>query len=72
MTQLFCVRANFGSYAKRFVSGNFVGIGWLAETDLSGIRSREELYPLYKAAYPSDHSNIVVRPTSWTDRAVPS
>jgi restriction system protein len=37
-----------------------VAIGWLPDLDLSAVRSRDELYPLYKRAHPEDKSNLVV------------
>ncbi len=60
MTTLFCVRAEFGTYTKHFVDGGFVAIGWMPNTDLSAVKSRDELYPLYKAEHPDDTSNIVI------------
>jgi predicted Mrr-cat superfamily restriction endonuclease len=60
MTNVWCVRAAFGSYAKHFVEGGYVAIGWLSSSDLSQVHAREELYPLYKAEYPDDTSNIVI------------
>lgn len=60
MSKLFCVRAEFGTYTKNFVSGGYVAIGWMSRTDLSGVTSRDELYPLYKAEHPADTSNIVI------------
>lgn len=58
--ELYCVRAEFGTYTKQFIEGNYVAIGWLPKNDLSGITSREELYPLYKKEYPKDNSNVVI------------
>jgi restriction system protein len=60
MTNLFCVRADFGTYTKQFVDDGFVGIGWMSHNDLSAVNSRDELYPLYKTAHPDDTSNIVI------------
>jgi restriction system protein len=60
MTNLFCVRAEYGTYTNQFVQGGYVGIGWMHNTDLSGITSKEELYPLYKLAHPEDTSNLVI------------
>ena len=57
---LYCVRADFGTYTKHFFDGGYVAIGWLPENDLSAITSRDELYPLYKTAYPNDTSNVVI------------
>jgi len=58
--ELYCVRAEFGTYTKQFIDGNYVAIGWLPDNDLSNIKSRDELYPLYKNEYPKDTSNVVI------------
>jgi restriction system protein len=60
MTDVWCVRADAGRYAPAFLQGGFAGIGWEEIPDLSGVTSRDELYPLYRTAYPDDDSNIVV------------
>lgn len=60
MTNVWCVRAEFGTYTQAFVDGGYVAIGWMPELDLGTIRSRDALYPLYKQVYPTDTSNIVI------------
>lgn len=60
MTNVWCVRAAFGTYTQQFVKGGYVAIGWMPNTNLSKITSREELYPLYKSEHPDDTSNIVI------------
>lgn len=60
MPEVWCVRAEYGKYTEAFVKGGYVAIGWFPETDLSDIKSRDELYPLYKEEYPKDTSNIVI------------
>lgn len=60
MTNVWCVRAEFGTYTKQFVEGGYVAIGWMPNNDLSHIKTRDELYPIYKAAHPADSSNIVI------------
>jgi predicted Mrr-cat superfamily restriction endonuclease len=60
MSGIWCVRAEYGKYAEQFVAGGYAAIGWLALVDLSAVRSRDELYPIYKSAYPEDTSNVVV------------
>jgi len=57
---LFCVRAEFGTYTQHFLNGGYVAIGWLPHNDLSRVESRDVLYPLYKAEYPQDTSNVVI------------
>jgi restriction system protein len=60
VTNVWCVRAEFGTYTGRFVEGGYVAIGWMPDSNLSAITTREELYPLYKVAHPADTSNIVI------------
>jgi predicted Mrr-cat superfamily restriction endonuclease len=60
MTNLWCIRAEYGRYTKQFVDGGFAAVGWLNDQDLSHIKTREELYPLYTKAYPQDTSSIVI------------
>lgn len=60
MTNVWCVRAEFGRFAGSFLKGGFVAIGWLERQDLSGCSTRDDLQALYRAAYPQDTSNIVV------------
>ena len=60
MTNAWCVRAEFGTYTPAYVEGGYVAIGWLPKCDLSGMKTRQQLYPIYKEAYPTDTSNIVV------------
>ncbi|QNR86758.1 restriction endonuclease [Pedobacter riviphilus] len=60
MDKIYCVRADFGKYAHEFINGGYVGIGWLWGTNLSHIQSKDDLYPLYKAEYPNDISNVVI------------
>ncbi|MEE4197530.1 MAG: restriction endonuclease [Bacteroidales bacterium] len=60
MNNLYCVRAEFGKFTQHFLDGGYVAIGWLSDNDLSDIKSKEELYPLYKEAHPNDKSNLVI------------
>lgn len=60
MKTVWCVRAENGLFAKQFVEGGYIGIGWLRAFDASHVRTREELYPVYKQAHPQDTSNVVV------------
>lgn len=60
MSNVWCVRADFGTETAAFVEGGYVAIGWLPKDDLSRIRTRDEIYPLYKASHPEDTSNIVI------------
>src|SRR6266403_6308643 len=60
MPEVYCVRADYGTYTDRFVKGGFMAIGWLDSNDLSKVKSKDELYPLYKKAHPKDTSNVVI------------
>lgn len=60
MPEVYCVRAEYGTYTPQFVNGGYVAIGWMHDHDLSGIKTKDELYPLYRQAHPEDKSNVVV------------
>lgn len=61
MSNVWCVRANAGEYAEHFLRGGYTGIGWRKiEQDLGGIRTRDDLYPIVKAAYSDVKSTIVI------------
>jgi len=61
MTDVWCVRANGGQYTEHFLRGGFAGIGWSEiEQDLTDVTSREDLYPIVRAAYPEQQSSIVI------------
>ncbi len=60
MNNIFCVRADFGQYTQDFLKGGYVAIGWLKDFNLKDIKTRDEIYPLYKQAHPNDTSNIVI------------
>lgn len=60
MTSLFVVRADFGTYTEQFLKGGYCAIGWLQNTDLSELKSRDELYPLYRRANPKETSKLVI------------
>ena len=58
--EVYCVRAEFGTYTEHFLNGGYVAIGWLPDNDLSKVQSRDELYSLYRNAYPDHISNLVI------------
>ena len=60
MINVWCVRAEYGSYTNAFVDGGYVAIGWMANVSLHEVAHRDELYPLYRQAHPDDTSNIVI------------
>ena len=60
MPEIYCVRADFGTYTNLFVKGGYAAIGWIAPVDLTSVKSKDELYPIYKKAHPDDTSNIVI------------
>lgn len=61
MTNVWCVRADSGQFTQHFLRGGYAGIGWseIAQ-DLGRIASREDVYPLVRAAYPDVSSPIVI------------
>lgn len=60
MPDVYCVRAEFGTYTQHFLQGGYAAIGWIGESDLGSLKSKEELYPIYKKAHPDNTSNIVI------------
>ena len=60
MSSVWCVRAEFGQYTDAFINGGYVAIGWLEDQSLADLKERQELYEIYRRAYPQDSSNIVV------------
>lgn len=56
---VWCVRANYGQYADRFVAGGYAAIGW-GLPDLSSATSRQEIDRLYRATYPDETSAAVI------------
>jgi hypothetical protein len=61
MINVWCVRADSGKFTDHFLRGGYAGIGWseIAQ-DLGRIASREELYPIVRAAYPDVSGSIVI------------
>lgn len=61
MTDLYCVRAESGKFTEHFVRGGYAAIEWKnLNCDLSAIRSRDELYSIFKEAYPDQSSALVI------------
>ncbi|MBI2967730.1 MAG: alpha/beta hydrolase [Bacteroidetes bacterium] len=59
MANLLVVRSNYGEYSPHFINGGYVGIGWLTKIDLSRIKSKDELYPIYQEFQEEDNSSII-------------
>jgi predicted Mrr-cat superfamily restriction endonuclease len=60
MPEVYCVRADFGTYTELFLKGGYAAIGWLHRSDLGKVKTKDALYPLYKQEHPEDTSNIVI------------
>lgn len=60
MPNLFVVRSNYGLYTPQFILGKYAAIGWLHERNLSEVKDKAELYPLYKEYDPNEKSNVVI------------
>ncbi len=54
------IRADFGVFTPHFLAGGYVALGGIPNQDLSAIKNRDELYPIYRETHPDDKSNIVV------------
>ncbi|MBA4422361.1 MAG: hypothetical protein C0390_04565 [Syntrophus sp. (in: bacteria)] len=60
MSNVWCVRAEFGKYTNNFVSGGYIAISYGIKEDLAGITNREDLATVYRASHPEEESNIVI------------
>jgi predicted Mrr-cat superfamily restriction endonuclease len=60
MINVWCVRADFGTYAKQFVEGGYIAIDYHIARDLQIVKTREELAAIYRTFHPDESSNIVV------------
>ena len=59
MTNVWCMRADFGKYTDHFVDGGYFAYG-LEVPDLSAVKNKDELYPMYEQAYPDVKSKNVI------------
>jgi predicted Mrr-cat superfamily restriction endonuclease len=60
MTNVWCVRADFGKYTAQFLEGGYCGIGFMqGELSLAGVTNREELRALYQSENPADSPFVV-------------
>ena len=60
MTDVWVVRAEFGKYTDNFVAGGYVGAGWINDKDLSAVKDKDELYPMYQRVNPHETSKNTV------------
>lgn len=62
MTNVWCVRANDGCYAKQFVEGGYIALGFEeANVDLSAMKNRTELKVLYRDKNPEQTNERSIR-----------
>ena len=62
MGNVFGVEADRGKYAGAFIQGGYAGLGWLHDTDLSGV-GRDGLSDLLWEAHPEEEKGTI---SSWT------
>lgn len=60
MSNVWCVRAEFGTYSKHFIDGGYVGIGYSLDQDLSSVTTRDELAVIYRGGHLDEVSNLVI------------
>ncbi|MCM0035753.1 MAG: hypothetical protein NBV66_08200 [Burkholderiaceae bacterium] len=60
MKNVWCVRAEFGSYTNNFVNGGYVAIDYNIDSSLADVATRDELNLLIRKAYPDVTSNLVI------------
>ena len=54
MANVWAVCAYYGHYAKNFVDGGYAAVGWIANSDLSGVSTKEEIRRLYEESRPHE------------------
>jgi len=59
MSNVFCVRSNFGQYTENFLKGGYVAIGWIKSEDLSKVKDRTEIEKIYLKHHPDDSPYVV-------------
>ncbi len=59
MVNVWAVCADYGKYARNFVDGGYAAVGWIANTDLTGVTTREEIWKLYAESQPHESPNQV-------------
>ncbi|MDP3767249.1 MAG: restriction endonuclease, partial [Dehalococcoidia bacterium] len=60
MPHIYCVRADFGRYAKAFKQGGYAAIGWFRDRDLTDVLDRESIQRLYREHHRGDTSPYVI------------
>jgi predicted Mrr-cat superfamily restriction endonuclease len=58
--EVYCVRAEYGLYARCFKDGGYVAIGWFPDFDLGTISDREGVQRIYPHHHPEDASAYVI------------
>jgi restriction system protein len=54
MTDVYCVRADYGKYVNYFLRGGYAAIGWEIDRDLSTLASIEDIRAVYEKSYPGE------------------
>lgn len=60
MPNVYFIRAEFGKYANDFLQGGFAALGTLNDRDLSGVKTKEGLYDIYREENPNESSKNVI------------
>ena len=59
MVHVWAVCADYGKYARNFVDGGYAAVGWIANTDLTGVTTREEIWKRYAESQPHENTQQV-------------
>ena len=60
MPNVYFIRAEFGKYASDFLQGGYAALGTLNDRDLSKVKTKEQLYDIYREENPDETSNNVI------------
>lgn len=56
MTEVFCVRAEYGQYASAFIKGGYIAIGWVPKIDFSNLKLGD--YEKLRETYVHEHPTV--------------
>lgn len=59
MPNIYMNRADGGKHTQSFITGGYVAIGWLNDTDLGDVRHYETIYEFLQLEHPDENNNTI-------------
>jgi predicted Mrr-cat superfamily restriction endonuclease len=60
LPRVWCVRADFGTYAQHFLKGGYFAVDYGISSPLSDVKDKETIDALFRKEHPSERSSIVI------------